>query len=157
MTGSEMIRKALVSAGKTHKELAAHMGWSPQNLSGRLKKNSLSFDEMTKAMSFAGYAVKLVDSDGKEVPDLDNSSSPKVVQEVGGKTYDTCKAVSLCTSREHPDDDLYMELFRDASGEFFVAYYQLWEGGHNHISPVSTEAARKFWERYSGRPADELE
>ena len=37
MTASEMVRSALAGAGKTQKELAEYMGWSPQNLSGRLK------------------------------------------------------------------------------------------------------------------------
>ena len=44
-----MVRAALAGAGKTQKELAEHMGWTPQNLSGRLKNNSLTFDELSKA------------------------------------------------------------------------------------------------------------
>ena len=42
-----MVRAALAGAGKTQKELAEHMGWTPQNLSGRLKNNSLTFDELS--------------------------------------------------------------------------------------------------------------
>ena len=54
MKASDMIRSALVSAGKTQRELAEFMGWSPQNLSGRLKNDTLTFDELTKALSMAG-------------------------------------------------------------------------------------------------------
>ena len=42
MRASDMVRAALAGAGKTQKELAEHMGWTPQNLSGRLKNNSLT-------------------------------------------------------------------------------------------------------------------
>ena len=96
-----------------------------------------------------GYSVKMVSSTGSEPPDLGNSGSPRVVQMVGGVTYDTSKAESLCTSKETPDDKLYMELFKDPSGAYFLAYYQLWEGGYNCISPISKSAAKKFWARYS--------
>ena len=42
-----------------------------------------------------------------------------------------------------------MELFKDPSGTYFLAYYQLWEGGYNSISPICKSAAKKFWARYS--------
>jgi len=157
MNASEMVRSALASAGKTQKALAEYMGWSPQNLSRRLKNNSLTFDEMAKALSFAGYAVKMIDADEAELPTLNNSNSPRLVQMVEGQIYDTKKAESLCTSKESHSDELYMELFRDATGVYFLVYYQLWDGGHNHITPISLIAARKFWERYSNRSIDEFE
>lgn len=157
MKASEMVRVALSSAGKTQKELAEHMGWSPQNLSGRLKNDSLTFDELTKALSFAGYAVKMTDADGAELPKLNNSSSPRLIQMVEGRMYDTGKAESLCTSKANHSDELYMELFREVTGGYFLAYYQLWGGGHNHITPVGKNAARKFWERYSGKSSGKFE
>ena len=149
MTASDMIRSALAEAGKTQKELAEYMGWSPQNLSGRLKADTLTFDELNKALGFVGYSVKMVSSTGAEIPALGNSSSPRVVQMVDGTTYDTGKAESLCTSKETPEDKLYMELFKDPSGAYFLAYYQVWDGGYNCISPISKSAAKKFWARYS--------
>ena len=33
MLASDMVRTALAGAGKTQKELAEYMGWTPQNLS----------------------------------------------------------------------------------------------------------------------------
>ena len=63
-----MVRAALAGAGKTQKELAEHMGWTPQNLSGRLKNNSLTFDELSKALHFAGYEVSMSDANGAGLP-----------------------------------------------------------------------------------------
>lgn len=156
MSASDMVRAALISAGKMQKELAEYMGWTPQNLSSRLKNNTLTFDEMAKALRFAGYGVKLVDGNGDELPKLDNSSSPRVCQMISGKTYDTSKAESLCSSKTQHSDELYIELFKDAAGEYFMAYYQLWESGHNSISVVNPKAARMFWEQYSGKSANDF-
>ena len=156
MKASDMVRSALASAGKTQRELAEFMGWSPQNLSGRLKNDTLTFDELTKALSMTGYTVKMVSASGAELPMLGNSSSPRVVQMVEGVTYDTSKAESLCTSKAEHSDEFYMELFKDPSGAYFVAYYQVWEGGYNHISPMSKDASKRFWARYSGLPENEM-
>lgn len=156
MTASEMVRSALAARGKTQKELGDFMGWSPQNTSYRLKADTLNFNELTKALGFLGYEVKMVDADGSELPVLDNSVSPRLVQMVDGNVYDTSKAESLCTSKAEHSDEFYMELFKDVSGAYFLAYYQLWEGGHNHITPMTKAASKRFWTAYSGRPADEM-
>lgn len=113
-----MVRSALAGAGKTQKELAEYMGWSPQNLSGRLKNGTLTFDELNKALGFVGYSVKMVSNTGSELPALGNSGSPRVVQMVGGVTYDTSKSESLCTSKETPDDKLYMSGCRRSATTF---------------------------------------
>lgn len=58
MNASDMVRAALSAKKRTQKELAEFMGWSQQNLSYRLKAGTLTFDELAKALSFAGYVVK---------------------------------------------------------------------------------------------------
>lgn len=148
MNGTEMVRSALMSAGKTQTELADFMGWSKQNLSGRLKNNSLSFDELTKALGFCGYEVKLVDMIGRELPDIGNSASPHVVQMVNGITYDTKKAESICDTKAVDGNECYMELFRDTSGLFFAVHYQLMEGGVNMVTPVPDIVAEQYRKRY---------
>ena len=128
-----MVRAALAGAGKTQKELAEHMGWTPQNLSGRLKNNSLTFDELSKALHFAGYEV----------------SSPAVAQTVDGVRYDTRKAESLCSNKAAMFEDFYVELFEDAAGNYFTVLYQLSGCQHHTITPVSPYIAKQFWERFS--------
>lgn len=150
MKSSDMIRDALKASGKSQKDLAKYMGWSPQNLSGRMKKNTLTFDETMKALKFAGYGVQILDTDGNGVPKFGNTESPSLVQMVDGVTYDTGKAESVCSSREGTGDDFYMELFKDLSGNYFIAHFQLWDGGYNHISPISEKVASKFCRRYKG-------
>lgn len=156
MTASEMVRAALTARKLTQNELAEYMGWSKQNLSYRLKAGTLTFDELVKALRFAGYEVKVVEAAGNELPHLGNSTSPQMVQMVNGVTYDTSKAESLCTSKSSDGDKFYMELFKDPSGAYFMAYYQLSEYGISHISPMTKAASAEFWSRYSGRPANEM-
>ena len=131
-----MVRAALAGAGKTQKELAEHMGWTPQNLSGRLKNNSLTFDELSKALHFAGYEVSMSNADGAGLPE-------------DGVRYDTRKAESLCSNKAVMFDDFYVELFEDAAGNYFTVLYQLSGCQHHTITPVSPYIAKQFWERVS--------
>lgn len=151
MRASEMVRAALAGAGKTQKELAEHMGWSPQNLSGRLKNNSLTFDELSEALHFAGYEIGMSDASGAGIPVLNNSSSPAVAQTVDGVRYDTRKAESVCTNKSVMFEDFYMELFMDASGKYFTVLYQLFGCQQYTITPVSAYVAKQFSERFGSK------
>ena len=66
---------------------------------------------------------------------------------VDGVVYDTKKADAICNSKRIHEDQLFMELFRDTEGRFFMVYYQLWEGGRNSIVPVSRNGAQFFMRR----------
>lgn len=151
MRASEMVRAALAGAGKTQKELAEHMGWSPQNLSGRLKNNSLTFDELSEALHFAGYEIGMSDAAGAGLPVLNNSSSPAVAQTVDGVRYDTRKAESICTNKSAMFEDFYVELFVDASGNYFTVLYQLCGCQRHTIIPVSAHVAQQFLDRFGNR------
>ena len=139
-----MVRAALAGAGKTQKELAEHMGWTPQNLSGRLKNNSLTFDELSNEASMS-------DANGAGLPELGNSTSPAVAQTVDGVRYDTRKAESLCSNKVVMFEDFYIELFEDAAGNYFTVLYQLSGCQHHTITPVSARAAQQFLERFGSR------
>ena len=136
MNAEEMVKTALAIAEKTQRQLAQHMGWSPQNLSARLKNGSLSFDEVCKALRFCGYDVKPVDTNGNALPRIGNSSSRRVSQTVNGEEYDTAKAESIGVGPAE-ENGMYMELFRKASGEFFLVSYSKEEAGHDRITPVT--------------------
>lgn len=45
---SEILRDALEAKGYSQREFAKKMGWTPQNFSQRLKKNSFSAEEWRK-------------------------------------------------------------------------------------------------------------
>lgn len=149
-SGAELVREALAASGKMQVELAAYMGWSKQNLNSRLKNDSLSYAELVKMMGFCGYEVKVLDIDRNELEVRTDSASPRLVKMVDGVTYDTGKAESICSTKKAPDDEFYTELFRDASGTFFVAYFELWEGD-TLIYPPSTPTAPRASQSVTGK------
>ena len=145
MTASNMVRSALIRSGKTMSDLAEYLGCTKQNVSDRLRRGTLTFDELAKALGYCGYTAKLLDDQGREVPNLNNSTSPRIIRVVDGVTYDTSKAESLCDDKAKMGEDFYTELFQDSSGEFFVVHYQIWEGGKSTLSPVSKNAAQRLY------------
>ena len=46
-------------------------------------------------------------------------------------------------------EDFYVELFEDATGNYFTVLYQLSGCQHHTITPVSPYIAKQFWERFS--------
>ena len=120
MTASDMIRAALKETGKYQSELAAHMGWSRQNLSARLKNNSLTFDELQKALAFLGYEAKIVDADGQEIREPADDPDGRTAQMIGGVVYDTDKAKKLGSSKRSPSDKSFIDLYRAQDGSYFL-------------------------------------
>ncbi len=147
VTVADIIRDALKAKNWSQRELAAKMGWSPQNLSGRLKNNSLSAEEWRKVAAILGFEIKMVEIDSnEELKTRKRGIGPRVRQMVNGVIYDTYKADALCHTLW--TDGWFMELYRDGEGRYFVAHYTDWKNGVNHISPCSIEDARRLYEQY---------
>lgn len=154
MKGSEIVKTALINAGKTQNELAEFLGMSKQNLSYRMVSDAFSLEEIEKAIGFCGFQLKVVDKNGSDMTNAGNSSSPRVVQSIGGRTFDTSKAESICTAMIGTTDSFYIELFRDTQGQHFLAYYQEWDGGKNWITPIPLKEALGFISKYGVREAE---
>lgn len=154
MKGSEIVKTALVNAGKTQNELAEFLGMSKQNLSYRMVEDRFSFDELNKALEFCGFKFKVENDDGTALTNIGNSSSPRTVQVIGGRTFDTGKAESLCAAVMESSDSFYIELFRDSDGQHFLTYYQMWDGGKNWIMPVPQDIALGFISKYGIKKAE---
>lgn len=152
MSVSEMIKQAIAAKGMRKKDVAAQMGWSPQNLTNRLKLNTIDAEEWIKLAKILGYEVQMVDIEsGKALKPRKPSSSPRVVQMMEGYTYDTEKADSICRSPK-----LYggwFELFKDIpTGKFYtVAYFET--GKSACMALISEEDAKKFFEDCKGEDA----
>ena len=147
ITAADIIRDALKAKDWPQRELAAKMGWSPQNLSGRLQKNSLSAEEWRKAAAILGFEIKMVEIDSnEELRTRKRGTGPRVRQMVNGVIYDTFKADALCHTLW--TDGWFMELYKDEEGRYFVAHYTDWKDGVNHISPCGSEDARKLYEEH---------
>lgn len=124
MTSSEIIRSALIKSGKTQRELADFMGCTRQNLNIRLRKGTITYDELEKALSFLGHRIMVLGDDGQPLRHYGNSTSPRLTRRIGGKVYDTSKAslIKSMTGKDAGSVAEYKELYVDTAGQEFVAY-----------------------------------
>lgn len=155
MTAAGVLTDLLEQTGTSQRKLAESLGISPQLLNNRMIKNTFPAADWIEAVLALGFDIKVVPKDGAEVKVKARGSGPRVSQMVDGVVYDTEKAEAICNSKDRSGSELFMELFRDTKGRFFVVYYQLWEGGRNSISPVSRGGAQFFMRRY-GIPGYDL-
>lgn len=145
---ADVCRDLIKASGLKQSEVARKMGWQPPNLSNRLRRNTLSADEFTKFLDALGYEMKIVEKDsGDEFEARNRGVGPRLQIMVNGVSYDTHKANAICHSET--ENDMFIELYRDSEGRYFVACYVLWEGGVSTITPIGEEDAAKLVEKYA--------
>lgn len=147
MKVSEIVEAHLKAAHISKAELCRRVGWSSPALTGRLKRNSFSAEDWRKAMAAMGYEVRVVKpgSDAERLP-----VGPRVRKMEDKIIYDTATSTALCNNRVSEDDMMFQELYRDPQGRYFVVIYAMWEGGIHQVTPIGAEAARAFYEAFSG-------
>lgn len=140
MSVSDMIRKAIEDSPYQQREIAAHMGWTPQNFQNRLRNNTVDADEWVEIARYLGYEVKMVNQTGEEIA-VQQAKGRATRQMVGGRNYDTKTAKAICHSSKFVGT--FFELYKMESGDFFIVMYSKWlEKGQ--IIPVSPAHAEEF-------------
>ena len=145
MTSSEIIRSALIKSGKSQAMLAEFMGCTRQNLNIRLRRETLTYNELEKALAFLGCRITVLDDDGQTLRHYGNSKGAKLTGQIGGKMFDTSKA-SLIESTSGTDAGSvaeFKELYVDATGQKFVAYRLPGGRGTISIDPAAIEGFKK--------------
>ena len=151
---SEILKDAMEAKGYSQRAFAKKMGWTPQNFSQRLKKNSFSAEEWRKMAYMLGYEVRLVELEsGIEFESRRKGHGRRVRQVIKGVLYDTYKADMLCGNfyydGEHEyTDGMAFELYVDSFGRFFVARYTEWADGSDSITTIGKEDAGKLYQKY---------
>lgn len=140
---SDAIKQAISESDRRQKEVAAHMGWTPQNFANRLKNNTVDADEWVKIAKFLGYEVKMVSTGGVELRERAKGVGHRVVKMVDGVTYDTDKSEAICHTSKLTGS--FFELYRDPEGQHFIVLYAEWlEDGI--VMPIDESHAQKFAE-----------
>ena len=145
MTSTEIIRSALIKSGKPQAALAEFMGCTRQNLNIRLRKGTLTYNELEKALSFLGHRIMVLDDDGQPLRHYGNSTGPRLTRRIGGKVYDTSKAslIESTASKDAGSVAEYEELYVDASGKEFVAHRLQNGKGTISADPVAVEVFKR--------------
>ena len=140
MNVSDIIRKAIEDSPHQQKEVAAHMGWTPQNFQNRLRNNTIDADEWVEIARFLGHEVKMVNQTGDEIAGQQGKGQA-TRQMVGGIIYDTKTAKAICHSSKFVGT--FFELYKMESGDYFIVMYSKWlEKGQ--IIPISPAHAEEF-------------
>lgn len=154
MKSKEALAAALKETGKTQAEAATKLGWSPQQLSARLVRNSLRADEFLDLMDAIGIDVVLkLQGTGSEVKAHISGAGRRVRRMVNKITYDTAASDALANNfyadgKNEYSDGKAMELYVDKDGRYFFAEYTNWEGAEDRITPVTANDAAAFIEKY---------
>lgn len=154
MTSREAIVAGLKATGTTQAEAATKIGWSAQQLSGRLMRNSMRADEFLEFMDAIGVDVSFtVRESGAALKTHTPGAGRRVRAMVDKVKYDT-EAASALANNFYADgvneyhDGKAMELYVDDQGRYFFAEYTNWEGAKDRITPVTGRDAATFIERY---------
>lgn len=140
MSVSDIIKKAIEDSQYQQKDVAAHMGWTPQNFQNRLRNNTIDADEWVEIAQFLGHDVIMVDHAGSDIAGQ-QAKGTATRQMVGGTIYDTKTAKAICHSSKFVGT--FFELYKMESGDFFIVMYSKWlEKGK--IIPVSPAHAEEF-------------
>lgn len=144
MRVSEQIKKAIADSGIQQKEVAAHMGWTPQNFANRLRNNTVDGDEWMKIAEFIGYKVQMVDASNAPVKEQRKGIGYRTRRMADGITYDTELSSAICHTNEFVGS--FFELYESAEGRKFIVLYADWND-EGIIMPVTEQQAQKFMDK----------
>ena len=142
MTIAEICKDLISRSPRQQQEVAVSMGMTPQGLSNKLRRNSLSAQQMMNLLDILGYEIKIVEKSGDdEVLPRTRGVGERIRMMVNGQRFDTYRADALGHTTEAPDGMMFDELYRTDDGQYFVAHYCRWPGGSNAISPIEKSDA----------------
>lgn len=154
MTSKESLAAALKATHKTHAEAAVSIGWTKQQLSSKLIRNSLRADEFFTLMDAIGVEVTLtVKETGEVIKENIPGYGRRVKMMVDRVSYDTGTSHAISNNffadgvNEYTDGKA-LELYIDKNGRYFFAEYTNWEGGKDRINPCSADDAARFISKY---------
>lgn len=154
MKANTMLSAALKGLGLTKADAAKAIGWTPQQLNGRLSRNSLRADEFIDLLDGVGIELQLVSKQtGKVFKTRIKGAGRRVRAMVGRVTYDTGKSDALSNNFYSDGVNMYndgtaRELYIDSEGRYFFAEYYEWAGTKDRITPVNAEDAAAFISKY---------
>ena len=102
----------------------------------RLRKETLTFNELERILSFLGHRIMVLGNDGQPLRHYGNSKGPRLTSKINGKVYDTSKASLLDSMNDR-------ELYVDTTGQEFVVYRLPGGKGIIRADPVAIEGFKR--------------
>lgn len=139
-TIAETVKELIKMSDLQQAQIARKMGWTPQNLSNRLGRNTLYAEDLVRLLDVIGYKLIIAEKESdEEVTTRKRGKAPRIQMMVNGVKYDTYKADAL--GYLSFAENLYHELYKTSEGEYFLAQVAEFDGGVNSITPVTADVA----------------
>lgn len=150
----ETVDAVLAELDMTQATAAEAIGMTPQQLNGKLVRNTLRADEFLKLMDAIGIDIKYsVRDNGKDVRTRAKGYGRHIKCMVDRVIYDTDTSEVLANNfwadgENEYNDGIALELYVDSEGRYFFAVYSSWESVKDCIRTVSGKDAAAFIEKY---------
>lgn len=158
MEAKEVLRAAYLATGICQNDSAERIGYSKQQLSGKIVRGTLRADEFLKILDVIGVDVEFkLRENGQVIKTQPKTYIPgigdRVRRMVDKVIYDTARADALANNFYADGVNKYtegkaMELYIDSDGRYFFAEYCEWDGVKERITPVNPTVAAAFIEKY---------
>lgn len=154
LSASEIIKKCLAIRGCSMAELGRRLNCTGQNISLKLKRNSISANEFMMWLDMLGYEVIVKERDGYILDE--NTELPKKACRircvVDGVRFDSLKAkliAKACEAEKQDDDEgKATELYEDNAGNMFFVERKSGTNGKDTVVLVPRQAGEAFLEKY---------
>lgn len=158
MTVREVFNAVLPAIGRTYSEAAAKIGWSRQQMSQKMARDSLRARDLLKIMEANGVEVCFRIKETGEIIQLFQCKVPGHGRRIKGMShkvkYDTEKANALSNTfyadgkNEYDENGEAQELYVDANGRYFLAIYHKDAPQEDFINAIPGSIAAAFVEKY---------
>lgn len=153
LSASEIIRKALTESGFTHSSLGKILGCTGQNISNKLRRNTLSADEFVSWLDIMGFDVTVTcRKTARNIEDIDFGTNHRIryiKRVVDGKYFNNRTADVVANTFQKGVDGVFdengraSELYRISDGTYILVEYGK-EPGSDIVSIVPKTIADMF-------------
>jgi transcriptional regulator with XRE-family HTH domain len=140
----DILRRMMEQKGVTVNELARRVGKAQNTVSAALKTKNIGFENFAEYVEALGYEMFFKDEDGEKLMPRKDRCAPPTTIVIGKFKYSTMTSEPIVCAEQ--TDCLFAELYRKASHDYFIVYFE--KGGRGTVNPISENAARAFWRQY---------
>ncbi len=136
-----ILTRLMEVTGTSQRKLAEKLGWSPQLLNSRLKKNTFPANDWIAAVRALGYQVEPYPDRIPMERTRNEGICPDFKKTVGGVLYE--KATASAMGHQWFGGGL-RELYHDLYGHTYIATLICWPAMKVTIQPVTRQEAEEF-------------
>ena len=155
MTVREVFNTVLPALGITQAEAVAKIGWTPQQMSQKNKRDSLRASEFFRIMEANGVEILFrIKGEEEFLNVLLSGHGHRIKGMADHVNYDTAAAGAISNSfyadgiNEYDENGEAQELYIDQQGRYFIAEYNIKDPDRERVRAIPASVAVAFIEKY---------